>query len=560
MIVRLDRAIIDTACARTVLDHLRGRVVAATFADFVTRHSVTATGGLSFVMNPDAMVWHNRSAWDLMHTLRDRNPDIRFEAEAEAEEVRILAHPEREPSRPEVGADRWTAPLPPFDHQPGWPCIADVFCAQSASVHNALRLPTIKKGSAEDLLRWADIVLLPDDPTDPSAMDVDDPDGGPRRPNRRRSGGGGVSRSRSSASAAAQVSAPKRRRGIRRWAISVDATHTDPSAAENPSASVGADGRSSCTTGTGGGGGGGAAGAAAPPTILMQLLEWIMRSLHHVSALDTESASADNAGTMPPPPASGEPWTAWSALSADDLVHLAVGGPAPPVMLHSLVRHTVRIVRECTAQTTRNEELQKYYNAVVWYLKPRSVVLAYLRHLLAPSLLDAPVCGIPRIQQMALQYDEKLREFYVSTEGSNLLGLYTARNGLAVDRRRCLTTNIFELHGMLGLEAVSYLFSNGVLASSLGVNNASVRLLVDHLASRGNWRGVNRSSIIVPHAVLASATIENPVKHFQQAAFTATRDPLDGSSANVMTGCPITFGTNGFGLLMDTDSIQSPAF
>ena len=95
--------------------------------------------------------------------------------------------------------------------------------------------------------------------------------------------------------------------------------------------------------------------------------------------------------------------------------------------------------------------------------------------------------------------------------GFNFLSLLTTRNGLAVDRRRCLTTNTVELLSVLGLEAVSNLFGNGTLASSLGVNNASVRLLVDHLASRGDWRGVNRTSIIVPHAVLASATIEDPI-------------------------------------------------
>lgn len=36
---------------------------------------------------------------------------------------------------------------------------------------------------------------------------------------------------------------------------------------------------------------------------------------------------------------------------------------------------------------------------------------------------------------------------------------------------------------------------NGDLARSLGVNNASCKLLVDHLSSRGSWRGVNRTRL-----------------------------------------------------------------
>lgn len=63
----------------------------------------------------------------------------------------------------------------------------------------------------------------------------------------------------------------------------------------------------------------------------------------------------------------------------------------------------------------------------------------------------------------------------------------------------------------------------------------------DHLASRGNWRGVNRTSILVPNAVLASATVEDPIKHIKNASFTASCDPLEGSSASVLTGCPVTF-------------------
>ena len=51
------------------------------------------------------------------------------------------------------------------------------------------------------------------------------------------------------------------------------------------------------------------------------------------------------------------------------------------------------------------------------------------------------------------------------------------------------------------------------LARSLGVNNASCKLLVDHLSSRGVWRGVNRTSIIVGAAVLASVTVEDPISY-----------------------------------------------
>ena len=177
-----------------------------------------------------------------------------------------------------------------------------------------------------------------------------------------------------------------------------------------------------------------------------------------------------------------------------------------------------------------------------------------MHHLLLPQVLAVPVGGIPRVTSMSLHHEAGPNEWYVCTEGSNFLGLYTAWNGLAIDRRRCFTTNVMEILACLGLEAVCSVFSNGDLARSLGVNNASCKLLVDHLSSRGTWRGVNRTSIIVGAAVLASVTVEDPIKHMRHAAFLGMCDGLAGSSANVLTGGPITFGTNGMTLLLDTPS------
>ena len=77
------------------------------------------------------------------------------------------------------------------------------------------------------------------------------------------------------------------------------------------------------------------------------------------------------------------------------------------------------------------------------------------------------------------------------------------------------------------------------------------------MASRGVWRGVNRTSIIVGAAVLASVTVEDPIKHVRHAAFTGTRDNLSGSSANVLTGGPITFGTNAMSLLLDVTELST---
>ena len=127
-----------------------------------------------------------------------------------------------------------------------------------------------------------------------------------------------------------------------------------------------------------------------------------------------------------------------------------------------------------------------------------------------------------------------------------------------VMRSQCQSTNIQEVVSCLGLEAVCWLFSNGSLAQSLGVNNAACRLLVDHMASRGMWRGVNRTSILTSSGTLNNITVEDPTKHLRHAAFLGIYDSTHGSSASILTGGRVSFGTSGFSIHMDIDSILRP--
>lgn len=206
----------------------------------------------------------------------------------------------------------------------------------------------------------------------------------------------------------------------------------------------------------------------------------------------------------------------------------------------------------------------------MWYACGSDFAFAYISNVLLPDVLGIPVCGIPRITQMMLHLDTTRNEWYASTEGSNLTSapphaccgtegaveLYS-KSDLPIDRSRCMSTSIPEMLSCFGLEAVCWMFSSGALAVSLGVNNASCKLLVDHMASRGLWRGINRTSILSPSGVLNNITIEDPTKHLRHASFLGMSDNMKGSSANVLTGGPIDFGTNGFTILLDPEPFNN---
>lgn len=355
----------------------------------------------SYSAIPPVVVWHDANVWDLMRILRGQNPEVAPEARFDGDRLHIVArlvHAHTLEERPE----RWALPLPSAKTllSERWPSIADVFCAESASVHIALRLPTINKKSGEELLHWAGLQ---------DAMDVDADDDGSdaQRPNlrdmRRQQ------RIRTAAANGGSTPLPmpprKRRRGVRKWAISVDATTGGPVSDAVTAAVAATDGGEEDRRRIN----------PSPPSILCGLVDWFVRSLRHVTsaerdARDNHQQQADTVVVVE------EPWYQWASI--DDLVQQATARPEAFPLLHSLIYQTVYIIREYAAQTTRNDELQKYYNAAIWHLKPRSVSLAYLRHLLAPQLLSTPIGGIPRVHRMALHHDGEHDEFYVSTEGS----------------------------------------------------------------------------------------------------------------------------------------------
>lgn len=56
------------------------------------------------------------------------------------------------------------------------------------------------------------------------------------------------------------------------------------------------------------------------------------------------------------------------------------------------------------------------------------------------------------------------------------------------------------------------------------------------------------------HHRAPNITVEDPTKHLRHAAFLGMNDTMQGSSANVLTGNNVDFGTAGFTLRLDTEA------
>lgn len=177
--------------------------------------------------------------------------------------------------------------------------------------------------------------------------------------------------------------------------------------------------------------------------------------------------------------------------------------------LCSLCRHLSVVLQQSLSVTNRTENIQRLMNAAIWAIAGPVFARSYIENLFIAHVERLPVCGLNGIRNIIIHRDAATEEWYVSTEGSNMEQLYSHPT-LAIDRSRCMSTDIVEMQTCFGLEAVCWMFANGSLAHSLGVHPASCKLLVDHMASRGNWRGINRTSILTPGDVLNNITVEDP--------------------------------------------------
>ncbi len=80
-----------------------------------------------------------------------------------------------------------------------------------------------------------------------------------------------------------------------------------------------------------------------------QSIEWVIRSLRHVSAELDVAWAVETMMSEAEPCVGDEPWKRWAALSTEELVQQVIAQPDEHPLLHSLIRQTAYIVQEYTA-------------------------------------------------------------------------------------------------------------------------------------------------------------------------------------------------------------------
>ncbi len=159
--------------------------------------------------------------------------------------------------------------------------------------------------------------------------------------------------------------------------------------------------------------------------------------------------------------------------------------------------------------------------------------------------------GIKGIKRAVIQAEEKevngekIKEYYIVTEGSNLAEVLRVRG---VDHRRTTTNNIHEIAQVLGIEAARNAIINEIMRvlsdAGLNVDIRHVMLVADMMTFTGRVRQIGRLGIAgEKESVLARAVFEMTVKNLYDAAATGEVEKFVGVSEKSIIGQPPPVGT-----------------
>ncbi len=169
------------------------------------------------------------------------------------------------------------------------------------------------------------------------------------------------------------------------------------------------------------------------------------------------------------------------------------------------------------------------------------------------------VKGIKGIKRAIVRYDEKLGEYKIITEGSNLVAALSIKG---VDHRRTISNNIHEIAEVLGIEAARAAIikeMTGVLEEQgLDVDIRHILLVADAMTLTGRVKQVGRHGVAGEKpSVLARAAFEITVKHLVDAAIRGEVEELKGAIENVIVGSKVVpMGTGAVKLLMSYPNMQ----
>ena len=174
-----------------------------------------------------------------------------------------------------------------------------------------------------------------------------------------------------------------------------------------------------------------------------------------------------------------------------------------------------------------------------------------------PALSEIRVCGMEGIKDIF--FEKRKDEWIITTEGSNLYGLFS--NPL-IDKTKSLSNNMWEIYEMFGIEATRQFlieeYMDTVSSDGTFVNPSNVELLVDIMVYTGTIISISRyGQKKVGCGPMAKASFEESLENFLKAGVNGEKESANGVSASIMLGKMPNIGTGVFEMMVDIEKLKS---
>lgn len=168
------------------------------------------------------------------------------------------------------------------------------------------------------------------------------------------------------------------------------------------------------------------------------------------------------------------------------------------------------------------------------------------------NLFSTYICGIEGVKTISYQKCDKLKVWYIQTEGGSLKDFYALED---VDIENTTTNNIWDIYNTLGIEAArEFRIKEMVEIMGSGVDLSHIKLRADRLTFTGTIQSLTRYTMR-GEKPFSKVGFEEIMENFYKTARDAEVDDLTGVSASIMCGKRAKVGTSMFDVKLDMDKI-----
>ena len=165
--------------------------------------------------------------------------------------------------------------------------------------------------------------------------------------------------------------------------------------------------------------------------------------------------------------------------------------------------------------------------------------------------------GIPKIKDYYIQKNDQTKQFYIDTEGSNIVELLKLD---FIDKSTLKTNHMWEVYQILGIEGTRKFLleelKNIVSSDGTFINECHLTVLIDLMTFNGTIQSISRYGVKKEqNSVLTRSSFEESLEHFSKAAFFSEKEMIRSVSASIMCGKRSNIGSGSLSLSMDWDKM-----